>query len=177
MLLASVSMVAATQQQLVQKRSTIVDVLQGATAVCVLVDVLLNHVLKIVRQGRKLYLSSLWNILETIGCSCLLVATGAYFAGQFFLDGRLDDVLQTAGATGTVLKWIGLMDYFRSFSRTGPLIRMVMVVAEDMAPFLGVLWVVLLGATLFFVIDLPGQVRTRPQSQQQCHCGGLVSRV
>ena len=45
MLLASVSMVAATQQQLVQKRSTVVDVLQGATAVCVLVDVLLNHVL------------------------------------------------------------------------------------------------------------------------------------
>ena len=64
--------------------------------------------------------------------------------------------MQTSAATGVALKWIGLFDYLRSGRRTGPLVRMVLVIATDMVPFLSILLLAATAATFFFVIDLPG---------------------
>jgi WD40 repeat protein len=158
--LASTVMVAATQAHLGRGflSSVFVDLTQAVLAVVVIVDLSLNHALKLWRVGGAIYWMSLWNKLDLVSGLALLVAGGCHF----FTDAmELQSAIQSAGALGVASKWIGLLDYFRSGRRTGPLVLMVVVIANDMAPFLGVLAVTAIGATFFFVIDLPGSTNYR----------------
>eukprot|EP01045_Picozoa_sp_COSAG04_P030807 COSAG04_NODE_5477_length_1602_cov_2.314039_3_plen_82_part_00 len=58
--------------------------------------------------------------------ACLLAGGLLHFA-----DSSPEQLIQTVGAVGVSLKWFGLLDWMRSFSRTGPLVRMITVVTQD----------------------------------------------
>ena len=128
----------------------------ASIAVVVLLDLCAHHVLKVCRLG-SLYWQSGWSQLEVLSGLSLLLALAFQWLGDQGAE-ETAQLVQSSGAVGTALKWIGLLDYFRSGRRTGALVRMVLVVAKDMVPFLALLGVAATGATFFFAIDLPGTV-------------------
>ena len=67
-----------------------------------------------------MYFTGLWNILDAVSSSLLLVGSAYHFL-------RVRDGIQIAGALGAAVKCFGLVDYLRSFSATGSLVRMIVV--------------------------------------------------
>ena len=72
-----------------------------------------------VREGAA-YFTGPWNILDAVSSSLLLGGSACYFL-------RVQDGVRIAGALGAALKCFGLVDYLRSFSATGSLVRMISV--------------------------------------------------
>ena len=73
-----------------------------------------------VREGTATYFTGPWNILDAVSSSLLLVGSVYHFL-------RVRDGVRIAGALGAALKCFGLVDYLRSFSATGSLVRMISV--------------------------------------------------
>ena len=67
-----------------------------------------------------MYLTGPWNTLDAASSSLLLVGSAYHFL-------RVRDGVRMAGALGAALKCFGLVDYLRSFSATGSLVRMISV--------------------------------------------------
>ena len=78
----------------------------------------------------------------------LLAAVAAHFAGEFW-------VVRTVGAAGVAARVVKTLEYLRAFERTGPLVRMIVVITVDLIPFLSVFGIVIVAAALFFMINMP----------------------
>ena len=55
-----------------------------------------------------------------------------------------ESFVQSVGAAGVSLKWFGVLDYLRSFRSSGTLVRMIVVVTQDIGPFLFILLIVVI---------------------------------
>ena len=64
----------------------------------------------------------MWNLIDVASSTCLVVGAVCHFA-------RARAGVQTVGALGVALKWIGFVDFLRAFESTGSLVRMVAVSA------------------------------------------------
>jgi WD40 repeat protein len=98
--------------------------------------------------GIKGYFNSVWNLLDTGASICLLVGAAGHFE-------RSSDVVHLFGALGVALKWFSATDYLRGFPSTGPIVRMIAVITQDVGPFIGVCSLVIVGCTFFFAINQP----------------------
>ena len=72
------------------------------------------------RQGCVFYFSGPWNLIDCGASGCLIAGGACHFTGS--LAG-----VRSVGAVGVALKCFGLVDYLRSFSATGSLVRMITV--------------------------------------------------
>ena len=99
--------------------------LQGVSIACQLISLILQA-LRLSRLGCALYTDSWWSSMDVAASACLLAGGLLHFA-----DSSPEQLIQTVGAVGVSLKWFGLLDWMRSFSRTGPLVRMITVVTQD----------------------------------------------
>ena len=154
--IAAAAMVLASQQ-LTGARAQSVDASMAVMTGCSAISQALQW-LKLARQGRAIYWSTIWGAMDQVANLSLLLACVSHF---FHFEN--EEILQTSGAVGVALKFFLLLDFLRSFRASGPLVRMIVVVATDIAPFLGVLTVVAAGATFFFVI-----VRRPPATSAAC---------
>jgi WD40 repeat protein len=104
-------------------------------------------------DGRQLrltstYFSSPWNLMGVGASVTLLIGTAGHFQGY-------SDTVQSFGGLGVALKWFTSIDYLRGFPSTGPLVRMILVITGDVAPFLGVCSIGIVGCASFFAINQP----------------------
>ena len=61
-----------------------------------------------------------WNLIDVTSSKCLIMGSVCHFT-------RTRDGVQTAGAIGVALEWMGFVDFLRAFEATGSLMRMVAV--------------------------------------------------
>jgi hypothetical protein len=152
LVLAAMTMVATTHAEVQQHISSssggsaIIDWLQISNMAVVFLS-LGWQLVKYSRLTWQIW-SNLWNGLDVVSGGCLAFACAMHFAGD-------DELVQSFGGFGVSLKFFGILDYLRSFRSTGSLVRMIMVIGQDIGPFIGVLSVVVAGAMFYFVIDLP----------------------
>jgi hypothetical protein len=125
----------------------LVDVVQGAMLCCEAVALAMESV-QLMREGCGFYLTGPWNLLDVTASGCLVVGGMCHFTGAA-------TGVQTWGALGVMLKWFGVVDYLRSFPGPASLVRMISVILADIAPFMAILGVVVLGSTFFFAINSP----------------------
>jgi hypothetical protein len=77
-----------------------------------------------------------------------------------------ENIVRSAGSLGVAIKWLGFLDYLRSLDKTtGPIIRMIAVIINDMRSFLMILGLVFTGMIFFMVINMPWHDAHRYQSQ------------
>jgi hypothetical protein len=126
---------------------SLVDTSVGAAVIAELMC-LASGVRALTLQGAQRYFSSLWNIIGCFAVAAVLSASVAHFNGTA-------ELARTAGAFGTIAKYFGLLDWLRSYRQTGPLVRMLEVIAQDITPFLLILGIATIGSALFFVINQP----------------------
>eukprot|EP01052_Picozoa_sp_SAG31_P037103 SAG31_NODE_4737_length_2991_cov_1.986169_1_plen_802_part_00 len=157
--ISSASMIYTTQRHL--DETVIGDltshVLQGATIACSVLTLML-HILRVVRQSWARYMETLWNAVDAVSSLMLIAAATGHIADVH------TSFIQTLGVIGVSLKWFGLLDYLRSFRRFGPLVRMIVVVTNDIGPFVAILLLVVIGSTFFFTINLPGEAAWSPNN-------------
>ena len=94
------------------------------------------------------YVGSPWNICDVAATLCVSVGLISFASGH-------GGFVQSWGAVGVLVLWLGLLDYFRAFESTGPLIRMIFQILSDIRPFLLVLLVGCVAFAAFFVIHQP----------------------
>ena len=131
LVLSSLAMIYTTQlhtddgsSSTTTQQSTTASVLQSVSIACQLISLILQA-LRLSRLGCALYMDSWWSSMDAAASACLLAGGLLHFADSS------PQLLQTVGAVGVSLKWFGLLDWMRSFSRTGPLVRMITVVTQD----------------------------------------------
>jgi hypothetical protein len=81
----------------------------------------------------------------------LLVSASFYFANRR----TFGTPMRTVGALGVALKWFGFVDYLRCFERTGSLVRMVLVIFQDITPFLALFGLSIVASMFFFTVNDP----------------------
>jgi WD40 repeat protein len=154
----------------------IINLLQGSMVAAEIVSVS-NEWMQVSREGFGKYIS-VWNILDLTG-SCLLIvgAAGHFTMNDTWIqaDWRLEfirrgvsgeNIVRSAGSLGVAIKWLGFLDYLRSLDKTtGPIIRMIAVIINDMRSFLMILGLVFTGMIFFMVINMPWHDAHRYQSQ------------
>ena len=127
-----------------------------------------NESMQLMREGYAKYFS-VWNVLDAGGSILLLFGAAGHFtmlntwlkADSAMLEFvRLgitgEHIVRNAGSIGVLVKWIGFLDYLRSWNKTtGPIIRMIVVILMDMIPFLMILGLVFCGMVMFLVINMP----------------------
>ena len=113
---------------------------------CCEVVALMMEGMQLAQGGCRFYFTGPWNVLDITASGCLVAGGTCHFTGAF-------SGVQTWGALGVMLKWFGLVDYLRSFPGTASLVRMISVILGDIAPFMAILGVVVVGSTFFFDCD------------------------
>ena len=93
----------------------------------------------------------LWTVISLLAPGCLIAGVGCHFSGIVGAASGMHPV----GALGSALKWFGLVDYLRAFPGTGSLVRMIIVILQDIAYLLVVLAIILMGVMFFLIIDSP----------------------
>jgi hypothetical protein len=74
-----------------------------------------------VKGGRRSRLDhNIWNMIDVASSTCLVVGATCHFT-------QARTGVQTVGALGVALKWMGFVDFLRAFEATGSLVRMVSV--------------------------------------------------
>ena len=73
-----------------------------------------------VREGRTIYFSGPWNLVDVSASVALLAGGVGHFTAHMAS-------VRTIGALGVTLKWLGFVDYLRCFEKTGSLVRIVLV--------------------------------------------------
>jgi hypothetical protein len=109
---------------------------------------LASEVRQLVRKGLAPYCKNPWNVFDSVAALSLLVAAAGHFV-------EIRELVRTFGAVGVAVRVIKTLDYLRAFERTGPLVRMLIVITVDIIPFLSVLMIAIVAATLFFMINMP----------------------
>ena len=107
----------------------------------------MNEVYQLAHMGWKSYVG-LWNVIDISASVALLLGAIAHFD-------LLSGGVRTFGAVGVALKWLGLLDFLRCFDATGSLVRMVVVIVEDIKPFMTVLGLALLASVSFLMVNEP----------------------
>ena len=105
------------------------------------------------------YAGSVWNLIDIGSCVFCALGLAGHVEGRGHVDGRAEGhdelLVGTFGALGVMFLWLGLLDYFRAFESTGPLIRMIFQIFHDIWAFMAVLGVGCIAFTFFFVIHQP----------------------
>ena len=127
--------------------SLVVHVVQAAMMVSESLS-LGNEALQLVREGGAIYFTGPWNLVDVSASVALLIGGAGHFTAHM-------SSVRTVGALGVMLKWLGFVDYLRCFEKTGSLVRIVLVIGRDMAPFLILLGIVIVGSMFFFIICDP----------------------
>jgi hypothetical protein len=118
---ASTAMVAARSLTATTNNAnnTSVNTLQAMTTVFALCE-LIYEVRQLRQVGCMKYFLHGWSLIKLSSSSCLLVGCMCYFYGPV-------SKIRSVGAFGVAAKWFGLIDYLRSFSSVGSLVRMITV--------------------------------------------------
>ena len=110
---------------------------------------LCNEAYQLLQMGVASY-SGLWNAIDSSASLALLLGAGAHFN----LFGGPTEV-RSYGAVGVALKWLGAVDFLRCSDKTGSLVRMVVVIVNDIRPFLALLVLALLATSSFLMVHEP----------------------
>jgi WD40 repeat protein len=89
-----------------------------------------------------------WESLDCIGTICFTLGAFGFFV-------QTPHLLRAAGSFGVFCKWLRVFGYMRAWAFTGSLVRMIVVIAWDILPFLTILLFLMVGFAIFFVINLP----------------------
>jgi surface polysaccharide O-acyltransferase-like enzyme len=122
---------------------------RAASALTILVIIFSSYLAsKSIRQMRILgleFFSSFWNISAIIYQSCNI-------AGSILRlrDGEDTPESRVLLALAVIPTYFNILYYFRAFEQTGPLVSMILRIANDMAPFCVVLFIVLVGYSQAF---------------------------
>eukprot|EP01043_Picozoa_sp_COSAG02_P041604 COSAG02_NODE_3463_length_6697_cov_37.140497_3_plen_1025_part_00 len=108
----------------------------------------LREVKELVALGFSDYFRSIWNYLDIVGIAALYTASIAYFAN--FLD-----VLEFAGAVGILVSTFSFLEMIQSFQSFGLYVVVIAQIAVDIAPFLGILMLLLYGFAAAFAVSMP----------------------
>jgi hypothetical protein len=119
--------------------STLVAV--GVQCVCVAAGLLRE--LKEMRYWRRRYLRRRVNLLDLSMHLCLLASIGLFAA-------RREVESETMFGVTTLLFYSKILWYLQGFRQTGPLIRMILQIAQDIFYLIALLAVIILGATFAY---------------------------
>ena len=94
------------------------------------------------------YFRSVWNYLDILGITALYTASIAYFIDSL-------DVLEIAGATGILVITFSFLEMIQSFQSFGLYVVVIAQIAVDIAPFLGIMMMLLYGFATAFAVSMP----------------------
>jgi hypothetical protein len=123
------------------------------------VGVLSNECYELVVEGLKRYMSSPWNVCDSVSSICLLAAALCHVLlhqdSEDFDKMWLIDRMADFGGVGILLKWTGVLDYLRLWSTTASHIRMISQIAMDVTPFFIVIFLGVVSTSFSFRVLLP----------------------
>jgi hypothetical protein len=127
---------------------SIADLLQGGL-ICTN-SLVLRHELWQLRLTSSIteYLADPWNLLDLGGILTLYVAATAHFLHAPF-------VVQQVGSAGLLLNSFSILQMFRPFDLTGPLIATVLEILYDIRGYVCILGVLLYGFSMCFAVSMP----------------------
>lgn len=108
----------------------------------------LGEVRGLLSLGYRDYFRSIWNYGDILGIGALYVASIAYFQDSL-------DVLELAGAVGILIVTFSFLEMIQSFERFGLYVVVIAQIAVDIAPFLGILMLLLYGFAVAFAVAMP----------------------
>jgi hypothetical protein len=97
--------------------------------------------------GQK-YLSSAWNCIDLAGILALYGAAAAHMAD-------CEVLLQSVGALGVLLNGFSVLQLLTPFESTGPLIKTVIEILNDISGYVKVLVVLLFAFSISFAVAMP----------------------
>jgi WD40 repeat protein len=104
------------------------------------------HECKQVVQEKTAYLASVWNVLDLVVYGCAACVLPLHLACE-------KSVLAVASLL-MVSSWLKLLFFLRAFRTTGPLVKMLIQITADMANFLVVLFLIVVGFSVAFYIEM-----------------------
>ena len=108
---------------------------------------LCNEAYQLLRMGWTSYIN-LWNLIDSSASVTLLLGALAHFD-------VLGGGVHSFGAVGVGLKWLGFVDFLRCSDKTGSLVRMVVVIVNDIKPFFALLVLTLFATSSFLMVHEP----------------------
>ena len=112
------------------------------------------------QKKSKGYLTSGWNLLQVTSYLCMCVSSILFFIDSNVNDSsssspRIGTFLSIFGGWSNIIMSLNIISFLRPYTWSGPLIRMLIQIFQDMLAFIIIQVILLFGFTIAFMVMLP----------------------